>query len=323
MVVTDLHGNWDAYERYRDRFVDLNAQGWADWLIFTGDLIHRERPGPWDQSVDIVLDIIELQKRYGDAVVVLLGNHEMPHIYHISLSRGNRVYTPDFEKALSLSGRRDEIINLFRSLPFYIRTTAGVSIAHAGAPPTTTITNNVLQIFNWSHQKILDIADEQLDQEESIQTAQQSYARLFRATYDALARYYLAVTGPDDPRYNDLLRGFYASNVPEFNDLLWPVLFTRCEDEYGQDNYGIFLDALLKELSVEFVTQQVLVAGHMTIQKGGYQIIQNRHLRVASGRHASPRDEGRFLLFDAAQPVRSIDNLLPGLGSVYKEEPGL
>ena len=40
MVVTDLHGDWDAYRRYRDCFVDLRSKNLADWLIFTGDLIH-------------------------------------------------------------------------------------------------------------------------------------------------------------------------------------------------------------------------------------------------------------------------------------------
>ena len=42
MVVTDLHGDWDSYARYRDRFIELHAAGQADCLIFTGDLIHRE-----------------------------------------------------------------------------------------------------------------------------------------------------------------------------------------------------------------------------------------------------------------------------------------
>ncbi len=44
MVVTDLHGDWEAYARYRDRFVELLAAGRADCLVFAGDLIHRE-PG--------------------------------------------------------------------------------------------------------------------------------------------------------------------------------------------------------------------------------------------------------------------------------------
>ncbi len=30
MVVTDLHGDWEAYTRYRDRFLALHATGQAD-----------------------------------------------------------------------------------------------------------------------------------------------------------------------------------------------------------------------------------------------------------------------------------------------------
>jgi Icc-related predicted phosphoesterase len=50
MVVTDLHGDWDAYARYRDRFVELRAAGQADCLIVTGDLIHREPDVGADRS---------------------------------------------------------------------------------------------------------------------------------------------------------------------------------------------------------------------------------------------------------------------------------
>ena len=80
MVVTDLHGDWDAYRRYRDRFVDLQANGEADCLIFTGDLIHRENPDEPDQSLEMVLDVLALQASYGPAIIYLCGNHELPHI---------------------------------------------------------------------------------------------------------------------------------------------------------------------------------------------------------------------------------------------------
>jgi Icc-related predicted phosphoesterase len=60
MMVTDLHGEWDAYQRYHDRFVDLQAHGYADYVIFTGDLIHRSLLTP-DVSLEIVLDILKLR----------------------------------------------------------------------------------------------------------------------------------------------------------------------------------------------------------------------------------------------------------------------
>jgi len=87
MVVTDLHGDWDAYARYRDRFVALHAAGRADCLIFTGDLIHREPGAGADQSLDIVLDILNLRERYCDAIVSLCGNHALPHVYGFVLGK--------------------------------------------------------------------------------------------------------------------------------------------------------------------------------------------------------------------------------------------
>lgn len=317
MVVTDLHGDWDAYQRYRDRFVDLQAKGQADCLVFTGDLIHAETSEP-DKSLEIVLDVMDLQATYGSAIIYLSGNHELPHIYGINLAKGQRVYTPDFEKALTQNQARDKVVPLFDSLPFFVYTKAGVTIAHAGAPALMVEPGNTQKLLNWSHQELLTWADEMLAPED-LQALRNGFAKMHeRIPYDKLAKYYLAVSGPDDPRYNDLLRGFIASSHPTFDQILWSALFTRCEKEYGFADYAIFLDAMLKQLSTDFYPQQVLVAGHITI-RGGYNIIAQRHLRLASNApHATPRNAGQYLLFDAAQPVNDVKDLLNGLGSVFK-----
>ena len=315
MVVTDLHGDWDAYRRYRDRFVDLQATGQVDCLILTGDLIHRETDDP-DQSLEIVLDVMDLQASYDQAIIYLCGNHELPHIYGISLTKRDKVFTPAFEAALSRNHCRAGAIALFDSLPFYLRTRAGVALTHAGAPAPIVDSGAAQQLFDWDHQRLLNWADEIMTGGDS-DALRKGYARVYGGAYEALAKYYLAVSGPDDPRYNDLLRGFLAGNHPSFDRLLWPALFTRCENEYGRADYAIFLAALLQELSVDFYPQQVLVAGHMTID-GGYKIIADRHLRLAAAHHATPREAGQYLLFDSAQPVQGVTDLLKGLGSVYK-----
>lgn len=152
MVVTDLHGDWDAYTRYRDRFIELRAAGQADCLIVTGDLIHRETDAGADRSLDMVLDILDLRERYGDAIISLCGNHELPHLYGFALGKGNTEYTPGFEAALSQSGRRGDILALFETLPFFIRTAAGVSIAHAGASAPLTDRAQAARLFDWDHQ---------------------------------------------------------------------------------------------------------------------------------------------------------------------------
>ncbi len=102
--------------------------------------------------------------------------------------------------------------------------------------------------------------------------------------------------------------------APSF-ELLWSALFTRCEEEYGRD-YAIVLDAMLQELSVDFFPQQVLASGHMNTLNG-HTIIARRQLRLASAWHARPCEAGQYLVFDAGQPIQSVEDLLAGLGSVY------
>ncbi len=315
MVVTDLHGDWDAYCRYRDRFLFLFNNGMADALVFTGDLVHSDDPDH-DQSLEIVLDVLEMRRSFGPAIIYLCGNHEMPHIYGISLARGERIFTPAFEKRLTQSGQRAEVLALFNSLPFYIRTRAGISLTHAGAASVHSLPATPHKLFTWDHQAILAWAG-QIMAGEDLEALRRGFSqRHNNIPYPTLANYLLAVADPADPRYNDLLRGFLAGNHPDFYRVLWPALFTRNEAEYGAADYRIFLDALLQAMSQDYVPQQVLVAGHMAVNKG-YKIVAGQHLRLASGTHARPRESGLYLVFDAAHPA-DIDNLTRRFSSVFK-----
>jgi Icc-related predicted phosphoesterase len=315
MVVTDLHGDWEAYRRYRDRFLDLQANHRADCLIFTGDLIHPNSESEPDHSLEIVLDVLRLQQSLREAVIYLCGNHELPHIYSFGLSKGKQEFTPAFEAALSHSQKRAAVNKLFISLPFFVRTRAGVSITHAGAAPPMTNIQSAQALFHWDHTQQLDMAETELSRQD-IDSMQRAYAKLSQApSYDELARRYLAVTGQEDPRYNDLLRGMLATATPAYQQL-HDVLFTKCEREYGHQIYGTLLAGMLRTLSTAYWPQQLLVAGHMTIA-GGHQIVADRHLRLASGSHATPRESGQFLLFDAAQPVENIADLRACLHTVW------
>jgi len=311
MVATDLHGDWDAYARYRDRFMELRAAGQADCLIFSGDLIHREPDTGADRSLDMVLDILALRERYGDAVISLCGNHELPHLYGFVLGKGRTEYTPGFEAALSESGRRGDILALFQSLPFFIRTAAGVSITHAGASAPLADRAQAARLFDWDHQALRAWAEERLAEGDRAEL-RSGYARLSsESSYDALARHYLAVSGPADPRYDDLLRGFFVTAHPDFR-LVRSALFTRCEQEDGEDAYAARLAAALEQLSLGYVPQRVLVAGHIATP-GGYTVVAARHLRLASGAHAHPSASRAYLLFDTAGSTESIDDLVTGL----------
>ncbi|MGB1288660.1 MAG: metallophosphoesterase, partial [Aggregatilineales bacterium] len=141
MVVTDLHGDGAVYEHLRDIFLDLHEKGEADRLIICGDLIHGYGDEADDKSLEMLLDVMRLQSEMGeDTIILLMGNHEMPHIYGITLSKGNLAFTPRFERALTrLDANADndynraDVIRFLKSLPFYVRTKAGVLLTHAGA----------------------------------------------------------------------------------------------------------------------------------------------------------------------------------------------
>jgi hypothetical protein len=315
MVVTDLHGDWKIYQYLRDRFTDLHAKGKADCLIFTGDIIHSDSEKLPDQSVEIVLDLLNLQSDFGEAIIYLCGNHELPHIYGFGLAKGQREYTPPFENQISQSNVRGNIIELFFSLPFYIRTVSGVSIAHAGATPLISNPQSAMKLFGWNHQTILAEARTKLEKGDK-DGMRRAFARLSQAeSYDDLARQYLSVHGKDDPRYDDLLLGFFSTSNGDF-DLLYSALSTACEQEFGIEEYNKALTGLLQYLSFEYSTQRILVSGHMAVQDG-YQVVAEHQLRFASGSHAKPLETGRYLLFDTAQPIRNMENLLGGLFSIY------
>src|SRR5512147_2137774 len=129
MIVTDLHGDREAFNRYVNRFRTLYQSGDAQRLIFLGDLIHSYGPPQTDGSLSMILDVMALQRELGeDRVIMLLGNHEMPHIYGITLSKGELEFTPRFEQMLG--DHREKVLAFFDRLPFAIRTAAGVMLIH-------------------------------------------------------------------------------------------------------------------------------------------------------------------------------------------------
>ena len=312
MVVTDLHGDWDAYERYRDTFLNLLALGEADLLILDGDMIHASAPPEQDKSVEIVLDVIRLKQEFGDRVIYVLGNHELPHIYSITLQKGDDLFTPRFE--MGMGKHRSQIVSFFDSLPFYVRTPGGVSICHAGASTALGETNGVARLFNFSHQQVLKRTRALITQEERPSLVR-AMRKMHGRTYNEMARKWFAVTGLDDPRYDDFLVGTLATSDEDF-DLLWSAMFSRNEKEYGNSSYQVLLNTLLQTLSSSFERQFVLVTGHIDV-RGGYKLVNRQQIRLASAKHASPREAGLYLLFNVEEKIETAADLVPHLRSVF------
>lgn len=306
-VVTDLHGEWSPYVCYRDHFLDLHQQGKANILLFLGDVIHGYGPEEADYSLAIVLDIMQLQAELGpQSVIMLLGNHELPHIYSITLAKGDISLTPRFEHRLG--NHRSEVIEFLKGLPFVARTAGGTMLMHSGATESAATPESAQFLLSFSHQALLDEVTALLTRHDTASVLQ-TYLRIDAQEYDRLARHYLAVSGPDDPRYLDLLRGLIITHLNEW-PLVWDFFFNRCEMQLTPTAYRAILTRFLEVFSTPQMPQRVLVTGHIPVQ-GGFEIVMEQHLRIASWAHATPKEAGCYLLFDVARPVERAADLLP------------
>jgi hypothetical protein len=310
MVVTDLHGDWLAYWHYCKRFLELRARGEADTLIFAGDLIHSEGPEAADYSLEMVLDLLHLRQELGERLIVLLGNHELPHLYGFPLSKGDVVYTPRFEKALG--EYRADILAFFDSLPFFVRTRAGVAVAHAGASRAGATLRTFQALKSYSHAAELALVDSMLAGQDR-DSLRAGLGKLNAQSYGDMAEEFLGITSPLHPRYDDLLRGLFVQSWSENFQHLWDALINRNEHEYGEGAYRSHLNHFLDHLSAGFVPQRFLVCGHIGVPAGGAQVVLGKQLRLASWTHAAPPEAGEYLLFDAGRPVQTMDALKEGL----------
>lgn len=315
MVVTDLHGNYAAYCRYRDHFLALRKEEQADVLLFCGDLIHGEDSSDTDGSLEIILDILTLRQELGENLILLLGNHELPHLYGITISKGSVTYGAHFERAMG--EQRPKIIELFDTLPFYVRTRAGVSISHAGASVAATTAEGLKCLATYSHTAELANVDALLESEDRV-SLRAGITKLSGESYAEIVAESLGITDPNHPRYDDVLRGVLIKSLSPNFQYLWEATFNKNEHEYGQKKYASILADFLASLSHGYTRQSILVSGHITV-RGGHQVIADQQLRLASWSHASPRQAGQYLLFDASQPVSSVEDLLENLHSVFGE----
>jgi Icc-related predicted phosphoesterase len=326
MVVTDLHGAWDVYRRLRDQFLTQQAKGAVDHLVICGDLIHNEGLEEVDASLDMVLDVMALQAELGkERVIMLLGNHELPHIYGLTLAKGSVEYTPRFEAALTRFDqrykstlKRKDVIAFLGGLPFFARTKAGVLLTHAGAAADVASARHVERLKNINHQDLINSADAELKKFD-IGSLQRGYSHFTGVSYEEQAKRYLAVTGADDPRYNELLRVLFLSGQNTDFDLMWNTLFSQNELDVGEGTYNKIVKNFLQYMSEASPHEQrVLVAGHIGV-KDGYAEVGKQQLRLASYTHAFPKRAARYMMLDCNKPVQTAADLVPYLKPVFED----
>ena len=156
MVVSDLHGNLNDYEKYIGLW---DCQDPDFHIVFLGDLIHS--PYFNDKSVELLDDVIEKDKKYPN-FHVLLGNHEWAHIVHRDIFKNGENIREDFEYLISykkgtIEPAITEYIRFFKSMPFFVKTENGIFLSHAGPSRKVKSIEDFNGIFDGDyHNPILD-----------------------------------------------------------------------------------------------------------------------------------------------------------------------
>jgi hypothetical protein len=136
LVVTDLHGNLDDYNKYMgiwEKFRNKNNH-----FILTGDFVHAMGRKN-DRSIDI-LENVKYNWENSENFHPLLGNHEWSTISKISVYKGGVNQSMNFETLLkerfgdNWQSKLDEYQEFFKKIPIAVKTDNKVFISHGGPP---------------------------------------------------------------------------------------------------------------------------------------------------------------------------------------------
>ena len=270
LVVTDLHGNLRDYHQVWALYRRLKSEGKANRLVFLGDLIHSRKQE--EDSLFIIQDLIQKNANHPDSeVFALLGNHEMVHIYHIELWKGNFCYTLDFEE--SIRADRARYIDFFRSMPFALRTSGGVLLNHTGPSGIIGMGMNgdygirtLDDLKKWSHEKLLN-----------------------RLSLE------LAIEDPYKELNPEIGSIFANSSKGKF---LWEFLMNKNERRYIRGYKEIVRNHLTFMSQGNPSRLTVMVNGHVQVPTG-MEIVTPQQLRLSSGYGASSNADKTVLLMKA------------------------
>lgn len=167
LVSTDLHGNWQDYERLAHRFEQERQDNPQTFWLILGDAVHGpnrhvathepELYGFADHSFRIVAAIADLKRRFFRHVLYVLGNHDHGHIGGPHTGK----FHADEVKALDsrLNGeQRDLLKDFFLQALLAVSAPCGVLCCH-GSPDATLTDLNQLEDIAWAPHQNTPVAN--------------------------------------------------------------------------------------------------------------------------------------------------------------------
>ena len=283
-VVSDLQGNRNDFERILKLYYRFKEAGECKYLIFCGDLIHGYS-GYQDDSLSILTRLIELLERDSD-IIYLMGNHELSHVMHWKMHKGNQCFTQNFEN--ELKDDRCFYWNFLENLPFVVFTQGGLVINHSGASKA-----------------LAAITDERWDLFFKINSKSKWYAELnFEHTF-GIQEY--------QKKYWDPEFGSKILNLAE-GKILWEVFMNKNERQYGS-RYEIIVEDFLATMA-EIGPANLLISGHLKA-RDGFKIVTSKHFRICTSYGASSEGLKKYLLLPTDQAFQYARQLLPFMKNLW------
>lgn len=290
MIVSDLHGNQHDFDRVMNRFHHFKQKGEVDQLVFLGDIVHSFNYKN-DASIDILNTLIEKgANEAGSEIVCLLGNHELVHLFHIPLRKGNWEFNKGLEWKMAKD--REKYHRFFCDMPIAVRTQGGVLINHSGAGPFYT---------------------EQRLQEYELQGAflrDWHFAEVTKTLFTDEV-----ISQMHDKYLPDL--GFRLMETKS-GEVLWETFMNGNEHQYGADQYGRQVSELLNYYSWDRLNKpmQLVVSGHIG-EEWGAAVVGGKQLRICSSAGCPLDLEKKLLIVEAQKEYLSMDELENGLKDVF------
>ena len=148
IVVTDIHGNLNDYNKYISIWEKCNEKNVH--FILTGDFIHAFGEKK-DESIKILESVKHNFEKY-ENFHALLGNHEWSTISRVSVYKGSVNQSLNFESHLKERFKEnwkiklEEYQNFFKTLPVAVKTDNKVFISHGGPPKNVKSLDEIVHI---------------------------------------------------------------------------------------------------------------------------------------------------------------------------------
>ncbi len=281
LYAADIHGNGRDFLKIVNMYRKMKEKGLVDLLIFGGDLVHGYGTEQEDNSVQI----IDTMMKNSQHMFSLLGNHELVHIYHITLFKRmsgteSLAFTDRFENAIA--NQRDKYVSFIKSMPTLVRTHGGVLLSHVGA--NGPLGGKMKSSYQGIAERVAP------------------YRIMNLLDHDRILEEISIRTGVDHRHMFDGTIGDVFSETP-IGSYLWHAYMDKEELHYEQE-YQQMLDQFLMSMG-----QNLLVTGHIETPLG-YQYVGTKQLRLGSSHGAQ---EKKILYIDSSKKYNTLDELAAGL----------